>query len=67
MTPRDLILYALGVGASTKDAHGLKYLFEGNPDFSALPTFGVIPGFGAFAGLLSGGIPGINIDLSKVN
>eukprot|EP00095_Tigriopus_kingsejongensis_P003122 maker-scaffold366_size194251-snap-gene-0.20 protein:Tk03122 transcript:maker-scaffold366_size194251-snap-gene-0.20-mRNA-1 annotation:"unnamed protein product" len=63
---RDVILYALAVGASTEDANGLKYLYEGNPQFSALPTFGVIPGFGSFVGLINGDVPGLDIDLSKV-
>lgn len=35
------ILYDLGVGLSTKDH--LKFLYEGNEDFSCLPTFCVIP------------------------
>lgn len=63
---RDVILYALAVGASTDDPHGLKYLYEGNPDFSAIPSFGVMPGFGSFVGLINGDVPGLDIDLSKV-
>ncbi|POR32282.1 Peroxisomal hydratase-dehydrogenase-epimerase, partial [Tolypocladium paradoxum] len=39
---RDAILYNLGVGAKASE---LKYIFEGNEDFQALPTFGVIPTF----------------------
>ena len=67
LTQKDLMLYALGVGASLQDKHGMKFLFEGSPEFSALPTFGVIPAFGAFAGLLGSGLPGLTIDLSRVN
>ncbi|TRY67110.1 hypothetical protein TCAL_07644 [Tigriopus californicus] len=63
---RDVILYALAVGASTENHHGLKYLYEGNPNFSALPSFGVMPGFGSFVGLINGDVPGLEIDLSKV-
>ncbi|XP_076322897.1 peroxisomal Multifunctional enzyme type 2 [Tachypleus tridentatus] len=39
----DVILYALGVGMSTKDPDHLKFLYEGSEDFSVLPTFGCIP------------------------
>jgi acyl dehydratase/putative sterol carrier protein len=36
------MLYNLGVGCSEKE---LKYVFEANPQFAAIPTFGVIPAF----------------------
>ncbi|CAL4159689.1 unnamed protein product, partial [Meganyctiphanes norvegica] len=42
-TEKDVTLYALGVGASTKDEDYLKFLFEGNEDFCALPTFIIVP------------------------
>jgi 3-hydroxyacyl-CoA dehydrogenase/3a,7a,12a-trihydroxy-5b-cholest-24-enoyl-CoA hydratase len=44
-TPKDLILYALGVGASLsqEDTSQLKFLYEGHEEFSALPSFAVIP------------------------
>ncbi|XP_072848530.2 peroxisomal multifunctional enzyme type 2 [Pogona vitticeps] len=61
------ILYALGVGMSTKDPDHLKFLFEGNEEFCCLPTFGVIPAQSSMLG--SGGlgsIPGFNIDFTKV-
>lgn len=60
------ILYALGVGMSTKDPDHLKFLFEGSDGFCCLPTFGVIP---AQSSMLDGGlsnIPGLNIDFTKV-
>lgn len=37
---RDVILYALGVGATYEE---LRYLYEGSEGFCALPTFAVIP------------------------
>lgn len=40
-TDRDVILYALGVGAGADE---LSFLFEGDPDFQVLPTFAVVPG-----------------------
>lgn len=36
---RDVILYALGLGATHKD---LRYVYENNEDFKPLPTYGVI-------------------------
>ncbi|XP_074851097.1 peroxisomal multifunctional enzyme type 2 [Carettochelys insculpta] len=60
------ILYALGVGMSTKDPDHLKFLFEGSEEFCCLPSFGVIP---AQASLLDGGlssVPGFNLDFSKL-
>lgn len=44
-----------------------RFLFEGNSEFAALPTFGVIPAFGGFSDLFTGGVPGLDIELSKVN
>ncbi|CAH2296147.1 peroxisomal multifunctional enzyme type 2 isoform X1 [Pelobates cultripes] len=60
------ILYALGVGMSTKDPDHLKFLFEGSDNFSCLPSFGVIL---AQSALMSGGlasVPGLNIDFTRV-
>ncbi|KAF8464049.1 hypothetical protein BDZ91DRAFT_730630 [Kalaharituber pfeilii] len=39
---RDVILYALGLGAKRTD---LRWVYENSADFEALPTFGVIPYF----------------------
>ena len=63
----NVILYALGVGASTKTSHGLNLLYEGSENFSTLTSFGVIPAFGGLTGLVSGKVPGLNIDLSKLS
>ncbi|KAK0627772.1 hypothetical protein B0T14DRAFT_513330 [Immersiella caudata] len=41
---RDVMLYNLGIGAKRTD---LRYVFEGNDEFQAIPTFGVIPPFDA--------------------
>ncbi|XP_012819283.1 peroxisomal multifunctional enzyme type 2 isoform X1 [Xenopus tropicalis] len=60
------ILYALGVGMSTRDPDHLKFLYEGSEDFSCLPSFGVIVSQAAF---MSGGlasVPGLNIDFTRV-
>ena len=52
---RDLIIYALGVGAARDDPLAddqLKFTYERHPSFAALPTFGVLPAFG---GLIQAG------------
>jgi len=43
-TERDVILYNLGVGATEKE---LKWTYEGDEEFQALPTFAVVPGLAA--------------------
>jgi 3-hydroxyacyl-CoA dehydrogenase/3a,7a,12a-trihydroxy-5b-cholest-24-enoyl-CoA hydratase len=45
--PRDLILYALGVGSTVTNASDLRFLYEGHVDFSALPTFLLLQGVSA--------------------
>lgn len=60
------ILYALGVGMSTKDPDHLRFLYEGHQEFSCLPTFGVIP---SQAAMMDGGlasVPGLSIDFTRV-
>jgi len=44
-----VILYNLGLGATEKE---LKWTYEGDEDFQALPTFGVIPGLNTTMGSL---------------
>ncbi|PBK75606.1 multifunctional beta-oxidation protein [Armillaria solidipes] len=56
-TERDVVLYNLGVGATEKE---LKWTFEGDEDFSAIPTFGVIPQFLASSGFPSDWLPDYN-------
>uniref|UniRef100_A0A4W5KAK2 Peroxisomal multifunctional enzyme type 2 n=1 Tax=Hucho hucho TaxID=62062 RepID=A0A4W5KAK2_9TELE len=60
------ILYALGVGMSTKDDHHLKFLYEGHEDFSCLPTFGVIPSQAAMMDGGLGSVPGLNFDFTRL-
>uniref|UniRef100_A0A671MPU8 Peroxisomal multifunctional enzyme type 2 n=1 Tax=Sinocyclocheilus anshuiensis TaxID=1608454 RepID=A0A671MPU8_9TELE len=64
-THMNCILYALGVGMSSREPDQLKFLYEGHEDFSCLPTFGVIPAQSAMTGL--GSIPGLNIDFTRVS
>jgi len=77
-TFKDLILYALSVGASLADGdesggrdnntgnNDISLLYENSEDFAALPSFGVIPSLECLTGLVSGVVPGLPIDLSKV-
>ena len=64
---KDVILYNLGVGASLSQSNGLDLLYEGSEKFGALTSFGVIPGFPCLSALITGQVPGLPIDLSKVN
>ncbi|KAM4577483.1 peroxisomal multifunctional enzyme type 2 [Odontesthes bonariensis] len=65
-TQTQCILYALGVGMSTKDPDHLRFLYEGHPDFSCLPTFGVIPSQSSMMGGGLSSVPGLNIDFTQV-
>lgn len=66
-THRDLILYALGVGLSTKHTDHLKFLYEGAEGFTALPTFSVVPAFAAFREMFaSEQFASLGIDLSQL-
>ncbi|KAF9476695.1 multifunctional beta-oxidation protein [Pholiota conissans] len=56
-TERDVILYNLGIGATEKE---LKWTFEGDDEFSALPTFGVIPQFACSSSIPLDWLPNFN-------
>ncbi|CAL8238443.1 unnamed protein product, partial [Merluccius merluccius] len=60
------ILYALGVGMSTKDPDHLRFLYEGHESFACLPTFGVIISQAAVMDSGLTNIPGLNIDPTQV-
>ena len=63
---KESIIYSLAVGVSTRDKDGLRFLYEDHEHFAPLPTFGVIPALSGTGGLVTGGVPGLTIDLSKV-
>ncbi|PNH10427.1 Peroxisomal multifunctional enzyme type 2 [Tetrabaena socialis] len=46
-TPRDAMLYALGLGCSA--ARDLKYVYEGDEGFAVLPTYGIVAAHPALA------------------
>ena len=52
---------------STKQEDHLKFLFEYNDEFAALPTYAVIVAMNASAGLFTGAIPGLSVDVTKVS
>ena len=57
-TTRDVMLYALGIGAGY-EADELKFVYENG--LEVLPTFGVIPPFPALMGLVA--VEGVDINL----
>ncbi len=58
---KDIILYALGIGAG-KDAGELKFVYENG--LEPLPTYGVIPPFGALFGIA--GMEGMDFNLAML-
>ena len=54
------------MGTSVAQEDYLKFLFELSPDFSVIPSFGVIPAFGALNDNLISGLPGFEVDPTKV-
>jgi len=58
---RDVILYALGIGAGAKKDE-LKFVYE--KDLQVLPTFGVIPPFPSLAGII--GMEGMDFNLAML-
>ncbi len=64
---RDLIVYALGVGAGA-DERELRFAYEGHPAFSALPTYVVAPALSvALANELRGErSPGLNYGFERI-
>ncbi|XP_044265364.1 peroxisomal multifunctional enzyme type 2-like isoform X1 [Tribolium madens] len=67
-TQKDIILYALGVGASLKNPTELKFLYENDEDFSALPTFFILPAMQAMftSSKLESAIPGKSVSLAQI-
>lgn len=68
---KDLVLYALGVGAGQKatDPTELSYVYENNgPGFYALPTFAVVPALKLVFELAQKGVtaPGLNYGFDRI-
>lgn len=60
-TTRDVMLYALGIGAGTQPDE-LKFVYEG--ELETLPTYGVIPPFESLLGIV--GMEGMDFNLAKL-
>ena len=60
-TAREVMLYALGVGAGS-DPEDLKFVYENG--LEVLPTFGVIPPFPALMGIV--GMEGLDFSLAAL-
>lgn len=65
---RELILYALGTGATTKNTLDMRYLYENDADFSALPSFFIQPGLNLTmsTNLVSSALPNSSADLTNI-
>lgn len=65
---KDLILYALGIGASVKSRNNLKFLYENDPDFSAIPSFFVLPGLilSMTSSIVASAITHTTVDLTNI-
>lgn len=65
---RELILYALGIGASTKNSQDMRFLYENDADFSPLPSFFVLPGLSLTMSnnLVSTALPNSTADLTNI-
>ena len=60
-TSKDVILYALGIGAGS-DPRELKFVYEN--ELEVLPTYGVIPPFGALMAIV--GMEGMDFNLAML-
>jgi len=55
------------VGASTREEHSLKFLYENHEEFSVLPSFAVIPALNAVGDfIMTGNIGGIEANPALV-
>ncbi|XP_036317484.1 LOW QUALITY PROTEIN: peroxisomal multifunctional enzyme type 2 [Rhagoletis pomonella] len=67
-TNKDLIVYALGIGATVKDGNDLKFLYENHPEFSAIPSYFVLPGLllNMTSHIVADALPSGKADLTNV-
>ncbi|KAK9687304.1 SCP-2 sterol transfer family [Popillia japonica] len=68
-TEKDLILYALGVGASLANESDIRFLYENDENFSPLPTYFVCPALTAMymsKKSAASAIPGKEVSLEKI-
>ncbi|XP_032676560.1 peroxisomal multifunctional enzyme type 2 [Odontomachus brunneus] len=65
---RDIILYALGVGATVQQPSDMRYLYENSDEFAVLPTFYVLYGpLGCMgSSMLQEALPNSEVDATKI-
>ncbi|XP_058820149.1 peroxisomal multifunctional enzyme type 2-like isoform X1 [Topomyia yanbarensis] len=65
---KDVILYALGVGATVTDESDLRFLYENHSEFSVIPTFFILPGLLSVMGsnITASAIPHASFDLTNI-
>ncbi|XP_060663118.1 peroxisomal multifunctional enzyme type 2 [Drosophila nasuta] len=65
---RELILYALGIGATTKNSADMRFLYENDADFSPIPSFFVLPGLllSMSSSLVGNALPHSSADLTNI-
>lgn len=65
---KDLILYALSVGCSTRRPNELKFLYENDEDFTFIPSFFINPGLIVLmsSDMFTDLIPGKSIDFTNI-
>ncbi|KAH8391441.1 hypothetical protein KR200_009874 [Drosophila serrata] len=66
---KELITYALGIGASVNNAQDMRFLYENDGDFAAIPSFFVLPGLLLAMStdkLISKALPGKQVDFSNI-
>ncbi|XP_045452263.1 peroxisomal multifunctional enzyme type 2 [Melitaea cinxia] len=54
---KDLVCYALGIGASVVNDSDLKFLYESHENFTALPSFFILPGMVMDSPVISQAMP----------
>ena len=64
----DIILYALGVGATVQEPNDIRYLYENADEFAVLPTFYVLYGpIGCMStSILQDALPNIQLDPTRI-
>ncbi|XP_063894168.1 peroxisomal multifunctional enzyme type 2 [Helicoverpa armigera] len=64
---KDLVLYALGIGASVENESDLKFLYESHENFAALPTYFILPGMAIESPLVANSMPpGKHADFTNI-
>ncbi|XP_072942667.1 peroxisomal multifunctional enzyme type 2 [Epargyreus clarus] len=64
---KDLICYALGVGASVVNPGDLRFLYEAHENFNALPTYFILPGMSMESPVVANAMPpGKHADFTNI-